>query len=246
MLTAFANPTRFHAANRTMRPWLGTLTLILLGCGLYTGLYNSPPDYQQGESVRIMYVHVPAAWSAMGIYAGMAMASLVFLVWKHSLADRVARQSAPIAIAMSAITLITGSLWGKPTWGAYWVWDARLTSMLILLLIVTGYHMLARRSDFDENRQKSCALFCLFGTLNLPIIKFSVEWWHTLHQPASILRSGGVAIDSQMLLPLLLMAAGFFTLYLFILSLRMETALLQARIKRLRHNLRLQQERSTL
>jgi heme exporter protein C len=234
MLTAFANPTRFAQLLRRLQPWLVFATLALLGAGTYSALLTSPPDYQQGEMVRVMYLHVPAAWWSLSIYMSMALSSAIFLIWRHTVADLIARHSAPIALGMTAITLVTGSLWGKPTWGSYWVWDARLTSMLILFFILMGYHLLARQSDHNEARQKVCAWFCLFGAVNLPIIKFSVNWWNTLHQPASILRSGGSAIATPMLLPLGLMAAGFFTFWLLLLALRIQTALVQAKVARLR------------
>ncbi|NET71377.1 MAG: heme ABC transporter permease [Sphaerospermopsis sp. SIO1G2] len=237
MFTQFANPTRFATLCKRATPWLSLCATALLAIGTYYALIASPADYQQGESVRIMYIHVPAAWSSLGIYLGMALASAIFLIWKHPVADMVARHSAIVAMVMAAVTLVTGALWGKPTWGAYWVWDARLTSMLILLLMVTGYHMLACQSDAQEARQKACAYLCLFGAINLPIIKFSVEWWNTLHQPASVFREGGNAIDPSMQVPLFLMAAGFFMLYLLILSLRMQTALLKAKNARLQHKL---------
>lgn len=235
MLNYFASPARLATLLNTIHSWLVISMCVTFAVGLYYALIGSPIDYQQGEFVRIMYIHVPAAWWAIGIYANMAMCSLVFLVWRHQVADLVARQSAVIAMAMTVITLVTGSLWGKPTWGAYWVWDARLTSMLILLFILLGYHMLARQSDYDEKRQKACAIFCLFGAINLPIIKFSVDWWNTLHQPASILRTGGIAIDPVMQVPLWLMALAYFLLYLVLLSLRLRSALLQAKITRLQY-----------
>jgi heme exporter protein C len=234
MFTALANPTRFATLLARLQPWLAVATVILLCSGTYISLITSPPDYQQGDMVRVMYLHVPAAWWSLGIYASMAISSFIFLVWRHTVADLIARESAPIALAMTFVTLVTGSLWGKPTWGAYWVWDARLTSMLILFFILMGYHMLARQADHHDAKQRACALFCLFGAINLPIIKFSVEWWNTLHQPASILRSGGSAIAPEMLLPLGIMAGGFFTLYLFILCLRVRTSLMQAKLLRMR------------
>ncbi len=237
MLNYFANPLRLNKFFIRIHPWLVACTFVAMATGLYYALLDSPADYQQGEYVRIMYIHVPAAWLSLGIYSNMAICSLFFLVWRHPTADLAARHSAVIAMVMTVVTLVTGSLWGKPTWGTYWVWDARLTSMLILLFILLGYHMLARQSDYDERRQKACAIFCLFGAINLPIIKFSVEWWNTLHQPASILRTGGIAIDPAMQVPLWLMAVAFFLLYLTLLSLRLRTALLQAKVTRLQHKL---------
>jgi heme exporter protein C len=234
MFNYFANIRRFSQLMRKMQVICASICVICLGAGLYLALFASPADYQQGESVRIMYVHVPSAWSAMLIYSVMAISSFAFLVWRHSAADLVARHSAPIAWIMCAITLITGSLWGKPTWGAYWVWDARLTSMLILLLIITAYMLLSGQADYNFKRQRACAIFCLFGALNLPIIKFSVEWWNSLHQPASVIRSGGAAIDSSMLTPLLIMAIGFSAYYGWVLSMRVQTAICQAKLKRVR------------
>ncbi len=222
---------------RKIQLFCGIICAICLCIGLYLGLITSPPDYQQGEAVRIMYVHVPAAWCSLMIYSIMAISSFCFLIWRHSAADLLARHSAPIAWVMCAITLATGSLWGKPTWGAYWVWDARLTSMLILLIIISAYMLLAGQSDYNFKRQRNCAIFCLFGALNLPIIKFSVEWWNNLHQPSSVIRTGGAAIDSSMLTPLLIMAIGFSAYYGFVVSLRVQTALMQAKSNRLRRTL---------
>ncbi len=233
MFNAFANPARFARLLATLQLWLAAATLLLLGAGTYSALVSSPPDYQQGEMVRVMYIHVPAAWWSLAIYGSMALSSAIFLIWRHAVADLVARESALIALGMTAVTLITGSLWGKPTWGAYWVWDARLTSMLILFFILMGYHLLAREADHDEARQKICAWFCLVGAVNLPVIKFSVNWWNTLHQPASLLRAGGSAIAPQMLWPLGLMAAGFLTFWLLVLGLRIRTSMMRAKVVRL-------------
>jgi heme exporter protein C len=231
MFTYFSTPSRFYLLIQRAGPFFAALCVASISTGLWLGLFASPPDYQQGEAVRMMYVHVPAAWCALGIYSIMALASLVFLVWRHATADLIARHSSSPAWVMCIITLVTGSLWGKPTWGTYWVWDARLTSMLILLLIISGYHLLASQAQHHLKRQHACAIFCIFGAINLPIIKFSVEWWNTLHQPASVLRSGGNAIDPAMLTPLLLMAAGFFCFYGWVLSLRLQTTLIEAKLR---------------
>jgi heme exporter protein C len=232
MFNYFANIRRFQQLMQYLQRICAPLSLICLGLGGYIGLFASPEDYQQGEFVRIMYVHVPAAWTSLFIYSVMSVASLSFLVWRHVAADLVARLSGSIAWVMCAITLITGSLWGKPTWGTYWVWDARLTSMLILWLIISGYMLLAMEANHNFKRQRICAIFCLFGALNLPIIKFSVEWWETLHQPASILRSGGIAIDSAMLTPLLIMGVGFMAFYGWILSLKVQNYMLEVSVKK--------------
>jgi heme exporter protein C len=232
-LNALANPARFATLLRTLTPWLAAAAFGFLAVGAYYALLASPIDYQQGEMVRVMYIHVPAAWWSMGLYAIMTVSSSVFLIWRHSVADVIARETAPVALAMTGITLVTGALWGKPTWGAYWVWDARLTSVLILFFILLAYHVLARQSYHQFGRQKACAWFCLLGAVNLPIIKFSVEWWNTLHQPASILRSGGAAIAPEMLWPLALMGLGFLALCLCIIALRVQTTLMRAKLLRM-------------
>jgi heme exporter protein C len=197
-------------------------------------LFISPADYQQGDTVRIMYVHVPSAWMALGIYTVMACASASFLIWKHPLADIIARASAPLGAGFTAVTLATGSLWGKPMWGAWWVWDARLTSVLILFFLYIGYIALADAYASQERGKKICAVLALVGFVNIPVIRFSVEWWNTLHQPASLIRAGGVAIDGSMLIPLLSMGAAFSCFYMLLLAIRVKTALLEQKIRRLR------------
>ena len=201
--------------------------------GLSQALFISPPDYQQGDSVRIMYVHVPSAWMSMMVYSIMAVASASFLIWRHPLADIVARASAPLGAGFTLITLITGSLWGKPMWGAWWVWDARLTSVLILFFMYIGYIALSDSYNNKESGRKICAIMALVGFVNIPIIRFSVEWWNTLHQPASIIRSGGVAIDDSMLVPLLSMGLSFMLIYSILLLIRVKTMLIQQKIRRL-------------
>jgi heme exporter protein CcmC len=186
---------------------MGALVAILLA--LYFGIFNSPADYQQGETVRIMYVHVPAAWMALFTYTLMALASGSFLIWKHPLADLSAQAAAPIGAGFTAIALVTGALWGQPMWGTWWVWDARLTSVLILFFLYLGYMALVNGFDDPERGSRMGAILALVGFVNVPIIKFSVDWWNTLHQPASISRLDAPAIDPSMLTPLLLMAIGF-------------------------------------
>jgi len=229
----FANPTRFLKLADSLLPWISGLTALILAIGLWQALWVSPADYQQGDSVRIMYVHVPAAWMSMAVYTIMALASAVFLIWRHPLADIAARASAPLGAAFTLITLITGSLWGKPMWGAWWVWDARLTSVLVLFFLYIGYIALADSIANDERGKKTCAILALVGFVNIPIIRFSVEWWNTLHQPASIIREGGMAIHESMLIPLFLMAAAFHLLYVALLLIRMKTALTRQKIRRL-------------
>lgn len=220
----FANPTRFLKIARVATPITALLGLALLGVGLGLGLFASPPDYLQGESVRIMYVHVPAAWFGMGGYLFVALAGAAFLVWRHPLADVAARAAAPVGAMFTAVCLMTGALWGRPTWGAYWVWDARLTSMLVLLFLYLGYIALANAYDDRERGGRAAAILALVGLVNLPIIKFSVEWWNTLHQPASI-RLSGSSIHPDMLTPLLLTALGFQLIFAATVLMRMRTAL---------------------
>ncbi len=214
-------------------PYAVALSILLGAIGLYTGLVMAPPDYQQGETVRIMYIHVPAAWMSTMVYGFMALSSLIYLVWKHNLADLLARQAAAIGAVFTAITLITGMLWGKPMWGAYWVWDARLTSVLLLLFLYVGYIALHQLAPHQDRSKVACAWLCLIGAINLPIIKFSVDWWNTLHQPASIIRAGGPSIDNSMLVPLLLMIAAFTALFVALLLVRADTALKQQKLRRL-------------
>jgi heme exporter protein C len=232
----FANPTRFLRIANALLPWLAGATVLLIGAGLYTGLFVAPADYQQGETVRIMFVHVPSAWMGLGIYTGIAIASAVALIWKHPLADIAARASSPVGAAFTFVCLVTGSLWGKPMWGTWWVWDARLTSMLLLLFLYLGHMALANAFDDEERGAKAAAVLALVGVVNVPIIKFSVDWWNTLHQPASVVKMDGPAIHSSMLTPLLLMAAGFMTFYLALLVLRMRTEIAERKIRIMRLN----------
>ncbi|MBV8973431.1 MAG: heme ABC transporter permease [Sphingomonadaceae bacterium] len=228
----FANPARFLRIARVATPltlWPG---LALVAAGLWIGLFASPPDYQQGDSVRIMYVHVPAAWLGSGGYLGLAVASAVALVWRHPLAAIAARAIAPVGALFTAICLVSGSLWGKPTWGTYWVWDARLTSMLVLLFLYIGYLALAAAEDErhggDLAQGRGAAILALVGVVNLPIIKFSVEWWHTLHQGPSITLTKNT-IDPAMLTPLMTSLAGFTLVFAAVVLMRMRTAIARTR-----------------
>jgi heme exporter protein C len=227
----FANPARFLRLADAILPWCAGATLILLVAGLYLGLFVAPPDYQQGESVRIMYVHVPAAWMAMFVYACLALASAVALIWRHPLADLAAQAASPIGACFTFIALVTGSLWGKPMWGTWWVWDARLTSVLVLFFLYLGHIALAHGFDDPTRGARASAILALVGFVNVPIIKFSVDWWSTLHQPASVLRLGGPTIDGSMLRPLLLMGTAFTLLFVCLLLVRMKAALLGARLR---------------
>jgi len=233
---SFASPAKFLRLADEIFPWILGMSIATLAYGLAQALIISPPDYQQGDSVRIMYVHVPAAWLSMFIYGVMATSSASFLIWRHSLADIIARVSAPIGAGFTLITLITGSIWGKPMWGAWWVWDARLTSVLILFFMYIGYIALSDSYANQERGKKICAIMALVGFLNIPVIHFSVEWWNTLHQPASIIRGGGISIDGSMLKPLFSMGFAFMLLYLCLLIISVKTALIQQKIRRLRFN----------
>jgi heme exporter protein C len=222
----FANPALFLKLANTLLPWVWLVTLLLFGFGLYGALVTSPADYQQGETVRIMYVHVPAAWMAMFTYGFMAFLSAMALIFRHPLADAAAKTAAPLGAVFCFLALATGSLWGKPMWGTWWVWDARLTSMFVLMLLYLGYIAIWRSID-DPHRAASLArIVAIVGALNLPIIKFSVEWWNTLHQPASVFKMGGPTIDSSMLWPLFFMALAYTFLFvaLHLHALRAEIA----------------------
>jgi heme exporter protein C len=225
MLTRFANPARFMRVSGAVLPWLGGGSAGVLGLGLVWSLLLAPPDYQQGESVRIMFVHVPSAWMALSVYLLIAIASAIALVWRHPLAEIAAQAAAPVGAGFTLVCLATGSLWGRPMWGAWWVWDARLTSVLVLFFLYLGYIALVNAFDDSSRGARAGSLLALVGIVNLPIIKFSVDWWNTLHQPASVLRLGGPSIDRSLLLPLLVMAVGFTLLFFWLLLLRMRTAL---------------------
>jgi len=233
----FANPTRFLRLANAVLPWLGALAALLLGVGLWMALLSSPADYQQGETVRIMYVHVPAAWLAMAVYSTLAIASAAFLIWKHPLADLAARAASPIGAAFTVVALATGALWGQPMWGTWWVWDARLTSVLVLLFLYLGHIALTNAFDDPERGGRAGAVLALVGVVNLPIIKFSVDWWNTLHQPASVLRMGGSSIDPAMLTPLFVMAGGYVAVFAVALILRIRALYAERRLRQLRLSL---------
>src|SRR5205085_3388915 len=213
-LIELANPTRFLKLTRQVVPLLAALTAIGFAVGLYLAFFVAPDDYQQGATAKIMFIHVPSAWLSMACWGLMSIAALGTLVWRHPLADVTAKAAAPIGAGFTLICLITGSLWGRPTWGTYWVWDARLTSVLVLFLMYLGVIALWRTVDDPSRAGRAAAILTLVGAINLPIIKFSVDWWSTLHQPASLLRSGGAAIHPSILVPLLVMAFGFLLLFL--------------------------------
>jgi len=227
----YANPTKFMKLSGTLLPWLVVLTVASFGIGLYGGLLVAPPDYQQGETVRIMFVHVPAATLAMGCYVFMAIASLVSIVWKHPLADVAAKSAAPIGACFTFLALVTGSLWGKPMWGAWWVWDARLTSMLILFFLYLGYIAIWQTIEEPISAGRVAAILALVGAINIPIIKFSVVWWNSLHQPASLITMEGPKIHASILWPLLVMMLGFGLLFSVLLMISMRSEVIKRRIR---------------
>lgn len=230
----YFNPGRVQKITGSALPYTAIFAVIFLVAGLYFAIFASPADYQQGEFVRIMYVHVPSAWMALGVYMFIAACSAAALIWRSPISTNIAIEAAPVGTAFTLICLITGSIWGKPVWGSWWVWDARLTSMLILFFIYIGYMALYNAYENKERAGRVSAIFALIGVVNIPIIKFSVEWWNTLHQPASILRSGGVAIDGSMLRPLLLMFGGFICFFLMVLCLRVQTVLMDKKLARVK------------
>lgn len=211
--------------------YINSIMLVLLLIGGYYSFYQSPEDYQQGEYVRIMYVHVPSAWLALAIYSLMAVSSLFYLVWHNQIFDLIAKSSAPIGALFCLITLVTGSFWGKPVWGTWWVWDARLTSMLILFFFYLGYLILVNLTeDYSHNKAASC--LAIFGFINVPIVKFSVNLWNSLHQPASVFKIGGPSIHSSMLLPLMIMFAAFSLYFIANLLINLKVRILSYKIYR--------------
>ena len=226
-----ANPRRFLDIAGALTPWLGAAAAILLCGGLYWSLVVAPADYQQGDAARIMFVHVPAAWMSMFVYAAIAIASLTGLVFKHPLADVAAKAAAPYGAAFTALALITGALWGKPMWGTYWVWDARLTSELILFFIYLGYIGLWNAIEDPSRAAKACAVLALVGAVNVPIVKFSVDWWSTLHQGESIFRASGPTMGAAFLWPLFVMALGYTVLFLWLWLIRIRTEILERRLR---------------
>lgn len=226
----FANPARFLKIARPATAWLLAIGVLLTGVGLIGGLTLTPPDYLQGETVRIMYVHVPAAWLGMAGWAGIAAASVAQLVWRHPLAAVAGRATAPAGAMFAGICLLTGSIWGRPTWGTWWEWDGRLTSMLILFFLYLGYIALAGAEKERGGEGRLAALFGLVGAINLPIIHYSVLWWRTLHQGQSISFSGS-SIDSSLLWPLPLSALGFTCLFGAAVLMRMRAELAETKVE---------------
>jgi heme exporter protein C len=226
-----ANPARFLRFSARILPWLAVLTAALWVAGLYLALFVAPPDYQQGETVRIMFIHVPAAWWSMSGYALLAALGAALLVWRHPLAALMARAVAPIGAAYALVCLVSGSFWGRPMWGTWWVWDARLTSMLLLFFLYLGHMALTRAFDEPERGDRAAAVLALVGVVNLPVIKFSVDWWNTLHQPASVMKLGGPSIHPSILTPLLVMGAAYLALFVLLVLLRTETEIGRRRLE---------------
>ena len=232
----FANPARFLKIARPATIWSLAIALPLVLAGVIGGLFVTPPDYLQGETVRILYIHVPAAWLGMAGWGGLAVASLSQLVWRHPLAAVAGRAIAPAGAVFAFLCLATGSIWGRPTWGTWWEWDGRLTSMLILLFLYLGYIALASAERERGGEGRMSALFGLVGAINLPIIHYSVLWWNTLHQGQSISVGGGSTIARELLWPLPLTLFGFTFLFLAIVLMRMRadlaTVRAEARLRR--------------
>jgi heme exporter protein C len=228
-----ANPSRFFRAANLGIPWLGGVTVLLFAVAIYRAML-APDDYQQGATVKIMFLHVPSAWLGMLCWALMTIAALGTLVWRHPLADVTAKAAAPLGAAFTLLCLVTGSLWGRPEWGTYWVWDARLTSELILFLLYLGVIALWRTVEDASGAARAVAILTLVGAIDLPIIKFSVDWWNTLHQGTSVFRLDGSTIHPTILVPLLLMAATFTLLFMTLLLAAMRNEILRRRVRTLR------------
>jgi len=226
-LHRWGSPKWFYRISARCLPWLAGASVLLIAAGLAWGLAFAPPDYQQGDSFRIIYVHVPAAMLAQSIYVMLAAAGVAGLVWKIKLADVALQQAAPIGAWMAVIALASGALWGKPTWGTYWVWDARLTSMLILLFLYFGIIALGQAIAHRQSAARACALLAVVGVVNIPIIKYSVVWWNTLHQPATFSLAQKPAMPPQMWLPLMLAVLGFYCFFGAVLLLRMRLEVLR-------------------
>jgi heme exporter protein C len=231
-LIELANPSRFVALTSRALPWLSAATALAFAVGI-SQVFLAPDDYQQGATVKIMFVHVPAAWLGIFAWALMSAAALGTLVWRHPLADVAAKAAAPIGAAFTLMCLVTGSLWGRPMWGTYWVWDARLTSVLVLFLMYLGVIALWRTIDEPTQAARAAAVLTLVGAINIPIIKFSVDWWNTLHQPASVLRLGGPTIHSAILVPLIVMVVAFTLLFVTLHLAAMRNEIMRRRVRAL-------------
>lgn len=230
MIFKLANPLKFQRFTEKFQPVTLSLAIILLFLGLFYGFFQSPPDYLQGETVRIMYVHVPCAWFSLMIYSIIAICSFFGIIFKHTLAFIIAKSCAPIGACFTLATLLTGSIWGKPTWGTWWVWDARLTSELVLLIIYLGLIILNNAFEDKSKGERYASILAIFGLVNLPIIKWSVDWWSTLHQTASISKFSSPSIDESMLTPLFVMTISLFFFFISILLIRIKGEIIQRKI----------------
>ena len=231
-LAALANPTRFLSLVRMVLPFISTIAIVLLAIGLWMG-FSVPDDYQQGRTVRIMFVHVPSVWMAMGAYMVMVSGALGVLVWRHPLADVAARAAAPIGAAFTFLGLATGSIWGRPMWGTWWVWDARLTSFLVLLIIYLGLIALWNSIEEPAKSSRLAAVAILIGAINIPIIRFSVEWFTTLHQGPSVIRKGGPSLAPEFLYPLLIMGLAFLFVFTTLHLMAMRNEIMRRQVRTL-------------
>jgi heme exporter protein C len=229
-LIDLANPSRFSALAGRLLPWLGAATVVAFAFGLQRSAF-APDDYQQGATVKIMFIHVPSMWLSMWVWGVMSLSAIGTLVWRHPLADVAAKAAAPIGAAFTLLGLVTGSLWGRPMWGTYWVWDARLTSVLVLFLMYLGVIALWRTLEDPARAGRAVAILTLVGAVNLPIIKFSVDWWNTLHQPASVIRMGGSTIHPDILVPLVLMGVAFLLFFLTLHLAAMRNEIMRRRVR---------------
>jgi heme exporter protein C len=228
-LHRYANPGRFLRLAQPALPWLAAFSIVLTVTGIVWGYFFAPADWEQGDAARIMYVHVPAAWVAMAGYAALAVCSFFSLIWRHPLADLAAEEIGPVGAGFTAVCLISGALWGKPMWGAYWVWDARLTSVLVLFFLYLGHIALIRAFDNKQHGYRAAAILALVGAVNLPIIVFSVQWWNTLHQGNTISFSGNSKIYITMLYPLLIASVGFYLCFITLVTARLCAAIMERR-----------------
>ena len=233
-LIDLANPSRFLAFAERALPWLAAATLFAFAVGIGQALFVAPDDYQQGATVKIMFIHVPSAWLAMFCWGLMSLAALGTLVWRHPLADVAAKTAAPIGAAFTFLCLFTGSMWGRPMWGTYWQWDARLTSVLVMFIMYLGLIALWRTVEDPARAGRAAAVLTLVGAINLPIIKFSVDWWNTLHQPASVFRLDGPTIHPSILVPLVAMAIAFTLLFVTLHIAAMRNEILRRRVRSMR------------
>ena len=233
MITWLTNPERFTQITRPLRPWLAGVTAVLLLWGLFLA-FASPEDYQQGDTVRIMYIHVPAAWMGLLVYGAMGVASFFGLIFRHALADAAAKAIAPIGAVFTGLALLTGALWGMPMWGTPWQWDGRMTSELVLFLFYVAYIALHASIEDEARAAKSTAILAMVGLVNLPIVHFSVQWWNSLHQGDSIFVKGGPTIAASMLWPLFVMVAAYHVLTAWLFLVRLDSEILARKYRALR------------